>query len=57
MDSEVTGRKNCKKVANILANQSYGKGGEADLVPSCELKPFLKIFGSSFCVSYYNVSK
>jgi hypothetical protein len=39
MDGEVTGRRNCKKVANILANQSYGKGEWAELVPSYELKP------------------
>jgi hypothetical protein len=39
MDGEVTGRRKCKKVANILANQCYGKREGADLVPSYELKP------------------
>jgi len=42
MDGEVTGRRKCREGANILANQSCGKGEGADLVSSYELKPFLR---------------
>jgi len=42
MDGEGTGRRKCREAANILANQSYGKGEGADLVSSYELKPFLR---------------
>ena len=38
----MTGRRKCRGVANILTNQSYGKGEGADLVSSYELNPFLR---------------